>query len=127
MVRILLHLEAKTTIDTFPSKIYTVFVCGKSVVARADPGSELEATIVESGCGTAIPPFNTTSYTAAILNAYERRAELSGEGGRGRDYVERGFSKEAIAAQYEDANRRAPRKAREERAHSVKMKCAATN
>jgi putative colanic acid biosynthesis glycosyltransferase WcaI len=96
-------MKARTTIDTFPSKIYTLFACGKSVVAHADPGSELEKTIAESGCGSAVLPSDSVGYAAAILNAYERRSELPDEGARGRDYVERGFSKEAIAAQYEDA------------------------
>jgi colanic acid biosynthesis glycosyl transferase WcaI len=96
-------MKSRTTIDTFPSKIYTLFACGKSVVAHADPGSELETTIVDSGCGRTVAPSDNTSYTAAILASYERRAELPAEGARGRHYVERGFSKEAIAAQYESA------------------------
>ena len=93
----------KTTTDTFPSKIYTLFACGKPVVVHADPGSELERTVRASECGQVVAPGDTDGYTAAIFSAYERRASLAAEGARGREYVERGYSKEAVAKQYEDA------------------------
>ncbi|MBA3466425.1 MAG: glycosyltransferase family 4 protein [Gemmatimonadaceae bacterium] len=88
--------------DTFPSKVYTLFACGKPPVVSADRDSELERVIQSSGCGTVVPPNDPPAFAAAILAAFERRESLPAEGARGRAYVERSYSREAVAARYDD-------------------------
>lgn len=49
-------MKATTTSDTFPSKIYTIMACAKSVIVSADADSELSWIIKQSGCGRVAPP-----------------------------------------------------------------------
>lgn len=96
----IIPMKAKTTIDTFPSKVYTHFACGKPVIVSADEGSELKRVINESGCGSVVSSDNPQAFTSAIEQAFERRDSLPAEGAKGRAYVERTYSKEAVAARY---------------------------
>jgi colanic acid biosynthesis glycosyl transferase WcaI len=95
-------MKPATTIDTFPSKVYTHFACAKPVIASADEGSELKRVIEDSASGAVVKPGDAEALTAAIRGAFERRSALAEEGGRGRAYVERTYSKEAVGAQYSD-------------------------
>jgi len=88
--------------DTFPSKVYTLFACGKPPVVSADKGSELERVVHLSGCGSVVRPGDPDAYTDAVLSAFNRRGSLAAEGARGRAFVERSYSKEAVAAQYHE-------------------------
>ncbi len=95
-------MKAGTTIDTFPSKVYTHFACAKPAVVSADDGSELKRVIEDSGCGSVVTPGDPEALTTAIRSAFERRTSLADEGAKGRAYVERTYSKESVAAQYSD-------------------------
>jgi colanic acid biosynthesis glycosyl transferase WcaI len=96
----IIPMKARTTIDTFPSKVYTHFACAKPVVASADEGSELKRVIHEAACGSVVAPDDPEALAAAIRNAFDRRDSLATEGARGRAYVEKRYSKEAVAARY---------------------------
>ncbi|MBN1654412.1 MAG: glycosyltransferase family 4 protein [Deltaproteobacteria bacterium] len=100
-------MKATTTSDTFPSKIYTIMACAKPAIVSADEDSELSHIIHESRCGRVVPPDDPRAYTDAVLSAYEQREALPAEGENGRAYVDRRYSKEAIAEQYDELVRRA--------------------
>jgi colanic acid biosynthesis glycosyl transferase WcaI len=94
-------MKATTTRDTFPSKVYTILACAKPVIVSADADSELAWIIDQARCGRVVPPDSPEAYARAVREAYEGRAELPAEGARGRAFVEREYSKEAVAAKYD--------------------------
>jgi colanic acid biosynthesis glycosyl transferase WcaI len=96
----IIPMKARATIDTFPSKVYTHFACAKPAIVSADEGSELKRVIRESGCGSVVPPDDPKALTSAIQQAFERRDSLAAEGAKGRAFVEKTYSKEAVAARY---------------------------
>jgi colanic acid biosynthesis glycosyl transferase WcaI len=99
-------MRAKSTVDTFPSKIYTILACGRSCVVSADEDSELAWVIRQSGCGRWVPPENPQAYTNAICQAFTSRGSLAAEGAKGREFVEKDYSKEVVALQYDRLIRR---------------------
>jgi colanic acid biosynthesis glycosyl transferase WcaI len=94
-------MKATTTRDTFPSKIYTILACAKPAVVSADADSELAWVIEQAGCGRVVPPERPEAYAQALLQAYLGREGLLAEGERGRAFVEREYSKEAVARKYD--------------------------
>jgi colanic acid biosynthesis glycosyl transferase WcaI len=98
----IIPMKARTTIDTFPSKVYTHFACAKPVIASADDGSELKRVIHQSRCGTVVAPDDPEALAGAIRGAFERRDSLFAEGAKGREYVEQSYSKEAVATRYSE-------------------------
>jgi glycosyltransferase involved in cell wall biosynthesis len=88
-------------LDGLPSKIYTIMACGKPVIASAETESELARIIKQSGCGRVVPPQDRQAYVDAILKAFRERESLPIEGQRGRIFVEKNYSKEAIARKYD--------------------------
>jgi glycosyltransferase involved in cell wall biosynthesis len=94
-------MKPSTTIDTFPSKIYTIMACGKPVIVQADPNSELEWLIKEVGCGYVVPPGNSKAFTEALQTAYQERDLLCAKGLRGLELVRTKYSKEIIGLQYD--------------------------
>jgi glycosyltransferase involved in cell wall biosynthesis len=94
-------MKPNTTRDTFPSKIYTIMSSGKSVVAQADPDSELQWLINHAQCGRTVRSGDPELYCEAILQAYQNAHLLQIEGARGRDFVERDYSKRAVAIKYD--------------------------
>lgn len=94
-------MKATTTSDTFPSKIYTILACARSVVVSADADSELAWLIGEAGCGRVVEPDHPEAYAAAVLDAFEHRGRLAEEGARGRAYVVERYSKEAVGREYD--------------------------
>ena len=95
-------MKSASTLDTFPSKIYTIMAYAKSVIVSADEDSELSWIVKQSGCGRAIPPEDPEAYAEAVYQAYLERDSLSAEGARGRQFVEQGYSKEVAARRYDD-------------------------
>ena len=85
----------------FPSKIYTIMACAKPVIASAGEDSEMAWIIKQSGCGRVVPPEDQQAYADAVLTAFRERESLPAEGERGRRFVERNYSKEAIARKYD--------------------------
>jgi colanic acid biosynthesis glycosyl transferase WcaI len=97
----MIPMKAESTRDTFPSKIYTILACGKSVLVSADENSELEWLIREWHCGRVVPPDDGPAFAAAVLKAYEERDSLGAEGETGRRHVLDKYSKEAVGAEYD--------------------------
>lgn len=93
-------MKAGTSVDTFPSKIYTMMACGKPVVISADAGSELAWLVLEAGCGDVVAPGDREGYTHAIAHALAERESLTGKGHRGRSFVEQRYSNRATALAY---------------------------
>ncbi len=94
-------MKTETTRDTFPSKIYTIFASARPAVVSADPDSELEWIIQQSGCGRVVSPDNPQAYADAVLRAFQERDVLPVEGERGRRFVEEEYSKEAVGRKYD--------------------------
>jgi colanic acid biosynthesis glycosyl transferase WcaI len=86
--------------DGFPSKVYTIMACAKPVLATAEDGSEMAWIINAAGCGRVVTPDQPMIFTEAVRSAFNDRDKLPQEGEQGRRFVERGYSKEAIAQRY---------------------------
>jgi len=94
-------MKGATTVDTFPSKIYTIMACGRAVLVQADADSELNWLVSQARCGRVVPPDDRRAYADGILKAYRERSELVEEGRRARAYVVEQYSTEAIGRQYD--------------------------
>ena len=93
-------------LDGFPSKIYTNMASAKPVIASADADSEMAWIICQSGCGRVVPPEDRQAYADAVMAAFRERGKLAAEGERGRRFVEKDYSKEAIARKYDELIRK---------------------
>ena len=87
--------------DGFPSKIYTTMACEKPSIVSTELDSELAWIVGESKCGTVVPAGDNDAYVDAVLEAFQRRDSLASEGQRGRAFVEKRYSKQAVALQYD--------------------------
>jgi len=94
-------MKAMTTIDTFPSKVYSIMVSGKAVLAQAEKESELWWLINEAKCGWVVLPCQPQSYTDILTHAYSNREELIEMGERGRKFVVENYSNVSIAQKYD--------------------------
>lgn len=94
-------MKAFTTTDTFPSKIYSILASGRPVVVSADRDSELEWVIRQARCGRVVRPDDAAAYAETVLRAFHERDTLHAEGERGRKFVEKEYSKEAIGRRYD--------------------------
>lgn len=97
----LVPLKRGTAQETFPSKIYTIMAAGRSVIAAADPDSELAWVVEHAGCGWSVPPDDAAALAGAIANAYAARATLPHHGHQGRAYVVANHSRQAVAQRYD--------------------------
>jgi colanic acid biosynthesis glycosyl transferase WcaI len=98
----IIPMKTLATTDTFPSKIYAILASGKSVIAQADPDSDLWRLIKEARCGRVVPPGNPQLFADAIKQAYHERTELHLEGERGYRLVKERYSKEFAAKKYSE-------------------------
>lgn len=87
--------------DAFPSKVYSNLACGRPIIVCAEPGSEMARLVEDAGCGRAVAPENGQAFLDAVLAAYRDRATLPQEGMRGRDLVERKYSKQSMGSEYD--------------------------
>jgi len=90
------------TTDTFPSKIYTIMACARPVLVSADDDSELKWLVETAACGRVVPPDDPAAYLTAVRRAFAEREALRPEGERGRAYVEKSYSKEAVGKSYDE-------------------------
>ncbi len=96
-----LSLYAKgATQSSLPSKIYEIMASARPAVVSAEPGSDLFNLVTAAGCGICIEPENSEELLEAIRTLYEDRAQANHLGQRGRDAVERSFSREAAVEAY---------------------------
>jgi colanic acid biosynthesis glycosyl transferase WcaI len=87
--------------DGFPSKIYSNLASARPVIVSADQNAEMAALVRRVGCGRVVPPEERQAYADAVLSAFRERELLPAEGKRGRKFVEKDYSKEAIAQKYD--------------------------
>ena len=97
----MIPMKTATTIDTFPSKIYTIMACGKPVIVQADPNSELEWLMKKVDCGYVAPPDNSKAFTEAVRRAHDERDLLHAKGMKGLELVRALYSKEVVGSQYD--------------------------
>lgn len=97
----MIPMKTATTIDTFPSKIYTILACGKPVLVQADPNSELEWLMKKVDCGYVAAPDDAADFTAAVRKAYTEREILPAKGALGLELVRSQYSKEVVGKQYD--------------------------
>jgi colanic acid biosynthesis glycosyl transferase WcaI len=87
--------------DGFPSKIYTNLASARPVIVSAEQNAEMASIVRRIGCGRIVPPEDPQGFADAILSAFREREALPAEGERGRKFVEKDYSKEAIARKYD--------------------------
>lgn len=87
--------------DGFPSKIYTNLASARPVIVSADHDAEMATIVRRAGCGRVVPPEDRQAFADAVLSAYHERESLPAEGERGRKFVEKDYSIEAIARKYD--------------------------
>ncbi|RJR07474.1 glycosyltransferase WbuB [Candidatus Parcubacteria bacterium] len=87
--------------DGFPSKIYTNLASARPVIVSADQNAEMATIVKRVGCGRVVPPEYPQAFADAVLSAFRERELLPAEGERGRKFVEKDYSKEAIALKYD--------------------------
>jgi colanic acid biosynthesis glycosyl transferase WcaI len=83
-----------------PSKIFTVMAAGRPFIATARPGSPLSRLQELSGAFLCAPPNDASAFARAVLRLADdaqSRAEL---GARGRQFVEKNFSKSKILGEF---------------------------
>jgi colanic acid biosynthesis glycosyl transferase WcaI len=75
----------RTSLDTFPSKIYSLMAGGLAVIATAEPESELAKTVADAGCGVVVAPRDRAGFVNALhtlLTDAPLRARLGASGRR---------------------------------------------
>ena len=87
--------------EGFPSKVYSNLACERPILVSAEDGSEMAALVLNARCGRTVHPENGPALAEAVRQAYEERDRLAEEGRRGRELIEREYSKEAIARRYD--------------------------
>lgn len=87
--------------DGFPSKVYSNLACARPVLVSAIPGSGMAEFVAKGPFGRTVPPEDGEAFAAAVRAAYAARETLPEEGRRGRELIEREYSKEAIGRRYD--------------------------
>ena len=96
----IIPMKTGMTIDTFPSKIYTIMASGRAVVVSADPNSELKHVVEQAECGWVATPEDGADFTAKIRHAYLHRDQTAAKGTNGRTYVVAHHSRPAVVEKY---------------------------
>lgn len=60
-----------------PSKLYGIMAAGRSVIAIADPGTDLCQTIVERNLGWCVPPGDAAKIASSVARAVKERMDES--------------------------------------------------
>lgn len=88
--------------DGFPSKILTTMAGARPSLVATAMRSPLAEIVFRSHSGTSVSAGQPQEYLAALLEAYRQRDELVLQGLRGRAFVVRHYSKNAVARRYHD-------------------------
>lgn len=105
LARLLPHLDVGMMIlknipafyyGTSPNKFFDYISCGLPVLNNY-PGW-LAGLIEENQCGRVVPPDDPEGFADAVIDLYEKRAELPAMGARSRALAEREFGREQLAA-----------------------------
>jgi glycosyltransferase involved in cell wall biosynthesis len=85
----------------FPSKIYTILASARVPIVWASPQSDLKAVVDESHCGRFVTIPDVDGFVETLHKCLVTRESLEPEGLLGRKYVERAYTKEAVARVYD--------------------------
>lgn len=96
----IIPMKAGMTIDTFPSKIYTIMAAARPALVSADPNSELKHVIENGDCGWVATPDDVNDLADKIRVAYDNRDDGVAKGERGRAYVVANHSRAAVVEKY---------------------------
>jgi len=94
-------MNPKIATEGFPSKIYTTMACGKPTVVSCPVNSELVPIVEQSQCGVWVNDNDDEGYLNAIKAYMYDNERLRQEGEKGREFVLKGFSKEAVGKKYD--------------------------
>ena len=83
-----------------PSKLMNYLARGLPVVALAQPGSELERVVFDSGCGWALGNSNLDKFGAATGEILSDRSELASRAVAGREFARKQLTPEAVAEKF---------------------------
>lgn len=92
--------------NSMPSKVYEIMASGRPLIASADPGTDLQRFVEETGCGVCLEPEKVEPLTEAVLRFRDDVAGRERMGRRGRQIVETDFSREAVVQRYDEIFRR---------------------
>jgi len=87
---------------SFPSKIYSIFSSGKPIIAMSDKKSEIWEVVDKSGGGICVQSEDSDDLAGKILFLYNNPILRKSMGEKGREYVEKNFSKKLILNKYEE-------------------------
>jgi len=96
----LITLKKGISMDSVPSKAYTIMASGRPIVAAVDTGSDAWNLINDANCGICVPPESPDAFLTTIIELYvniELREELSRNG---RTYVEKHYTRDIVGSQY---------------------------
>jgi colanic acid biosynthesis glycosyl transferase WcaI len=97
----LVPLRHGISLESVPSKVYTIMSAGKPLIAAVDQGSDTWQLVTDTGCGVLVPPEHTDAMVAAILSMYRDQESARRMGMRGRERMEMDLTPESAASQYE--------------------------
>lgn len=97
----LIPLRRGFTNDSVPSKMFTVMGVARALVACVDSQSETARVIADARCGICVEPEDAQALADAVAQLYADQAEAAHMGERGRAYVEKHFTRQTVAHQYE--------------------------
>lgn len=96
-------MSDKSSIDGFPSKIYTIMACSRSAIVVTNLNSPLAKFMKSSNYGLIVDQNNNELYVKAIKQAYSNREFLKLDGENGRRFVMENYSKESIGKSYSNS------------------------
>ncbi|NLR78606.1 glycosyltransferase family 4 protein [Chitinophaga eiseniae] len=86
--------------EGFPSKIYTIMSSAKSAIVVTEASSPLGDLMRKSEYGKLVSPGDTEAYIKSIAEASQQKEWLIADGEKGREFILKNFSKEAIGEKY---------------------------
>lgn len=95
-----------------PSKTYSILAAGRPVVAAIDAGTEVPRILAASGAGVAVEPDDSDAFAGALARLLDDPSAARAMGERGRSWVLRAASPQAVGLAYEDLARRLSRRTR---------------
>lgn len=88
--------------NSMPSKVYEIMASGRPILASAEQDSDVRTLVDEVGFGVCVDPENVAQLTEAILTLYNDPQRREQMGQQGRHYAEQHYSRQVVAAQYND-------------------------
>lgn len=95
-------LDPRHTTHNVPGKFLTYLQAGLPVLARLNPGNDLEKLIHDEGIGLACSDRSIDRFYELAIQLLDNRAAFEHAAARGKDLARRMFSVEAAAAQIVD-------------------------